>query len=163
MKTKSTLMLTVTLLLFVFATTQTSAQKEIAPYYGKAGITKKISELPPTTVKKTLDSTAIRPLRSYFKKYDNFRVPKGMATGIPLPRGGGDAEEDQSTPSTSSSLVPDAGSKQIRSNFLAIDFYEFPVGWPPDPSGAVSESQVIVSTNNGIAVFEKPGVTEPPV
>jgi hypothetical protein len=66
-------------------------------------------------------------------------------------------------PFSSSSVESTNHTVQIRSNFLAIDFYEANPLWPPDPSGAVSDSQVVVSTNNGLAIFEKTSATGSPI
>src|SRR5689334_13265757 len=134
MKTKPTFMLTAMLFSFIFCSVQTFAQKEIAPYYGEAGITKKISELPPAVVKKRLDSTAIRPIRSYFKNYPGVIIPKGKGTGIPLTNKGSEgneADESQPLQSSSPALVDNSTLSQIHSNYLAVDFYEYATGWPP--------------------------------
>ena len=42
--------------------------------------------------------------------------------------------------------------QQVYSNFLGIDFYKNPRWFPPDPSGAVSRSQIVVSTNIDISI-----------
>ncbi len=46
-------------------------------------------------------------------------------------------------------------TQEIKSNFLAFDFYTNPTGWPPDPSGAVSNTQIIACSNSGLKIFNK--------
>ena len=63
--------------IFWVSISQTPQSKLIKPFFGQAGIKKKISELRALSTagnlrKKTLDSTAIKPLKSYFKRYEKF-------------------------------------------------------------------------------------------
>lgn len=167
MKRKFTYILTASLLLVLFASAQTSSFKEFPTYYGKNGITKKISELPKVIPKKQPDATAVNPMLSYFKKNGKFTLPKGIVVkGLPLPPKEDEDKESELMQSASTASTEKDGSgvaQQIHSNFLAIDFNKYPTGWPPDPGGAVSNTQIIVSTNNGIAVFDKPGATDAPI
>ena len=156
MKKKIYPLLALCMLFFVLGISQTPQRKSAKPFFGQAGIRKKISDLraPSTTAnlrKKTLDSTAIKPLKSYFKRYENSpRYAKGNRVGMTLPHGEGEAKRAASATSSATSsaaAISTSGStQQIWSNFLSIDFYENPIGWPPDPTGDVGPSQVIVST-----------------
>ncbi|HXS54964.1 MAG TPA: T9SS type A sorting domain-containing protein [Hanamia sp.] len=161
-------LVTAFMLLSAFAMSQMPNGKTVNPVYGKAGITKTIAELQTKNMlrssrRKTLDSTSIKPFRSYFKKYKPVSGPdEGDGNYTPFPPTNG--KNLNSAAQAPTAKVSDQGStQQIWSNFLAIDFYENPFGWPPDPNGAVSNSQVFVMTNNGIKVLDKPRATDPPL
>ncbi len=161
--------------LFVFsANAQVPQGKSVKPLLGQKGIKKSFSELNAfsqrsSLTKTTLDSSSVKPYRSIFKKYQNVNRPvRGNSTGIIIPHAGNVGNKS----AASQSQVPVAGNRNnmggsetqnIGSNFLSIDFYENPIGWPPDPSGAVGESQIIVATNNGIKIYDKPGINQPPL
>jgi hypothetical protein len=112
------------------------------------------------------DTPAIKPIRTFLKKrYKDFvRTFKINSVGTPLQQREGDNGLAKALPAISSAAaISAAGStQQIWSNFLSIDFYENPIGWPPDPNGAVGPSQVIVASNNGLKVHEKTAVTDAP-
>ncbi len=169
MKKKIYLLLALCMFLFVFGISQIPQGKLSKPFIGRPGIKKTIAELRVTSAnntfkKKALDLTAIKPYRSIFKKYENLNRPaKGNSRGILLPPPGTNRLSSPS-PLSSAPAVSAAGStQQIWSNFLSIDFYENPTGWPPDPNGAAGSSQVIVASNNGLKVFDKRTVTDPPL
>lgn len=167
MKKKMYPLLLLCTLLFEFGISQTIQNKSVRPFIGQAGIRKKVADLISHSLsenlkKKPLDSTAIKPYRSYFKRYAKFTRPaKGASTGIPI--GEGENEETVTSAQRSSAASSSASSPSIWSNFLSTDFYESLSVWPPDPSGAVSGSQVIVATNGNIKIFAKPGLTDAPV
>ena len=161
-------LVTAFVLLSAFAMSQNPQGKTVKPIYGKAGITRTIAELQTNNAmrslqKKSLDSTSIKPFRSYFKRYQHVAGPAdGNGNQIPFPPKNNN--HLKSTASAPMAKVSGHGSApQIWSNFLGIDFYENPIGWPPDPNGAVSNNQIFVMTNNGIKVLDKPGVTDPPL
>lgn len=147
------------------------------PFFGTSpGIKKTISELKAASALrpvsgKALDSTAIKPFRSAFKKYQNRnRSVRGNSTGIiirrekELPAGNAMLSTPAFAQANYGRRHDKAGStQQIWSNFLSIDFYENPIGWPPDPNGAVSGSQVIVASNNGLKIYDKRNITDPPL
>ncbi|MDQ2718818.1 MAG: T9SS type A sorting domain-containing protein [Bacteroidota bacterium] len=161
-------LVTAFVLLSAFAMSQKSQGKTVKPIYGKAGITRTISELQTNNArrslqKKSLDSSSIKPFRSYFKRYNHATgTDEGDGNLIPFPTKKSsnlkNAAQAPMAKASSSGSAP-----QIWSNFSGIDFYENPFGWPPDPNGAVSNSQIFVMTNNGIKVLDKPGVTDPPL
>ena len=140
--------------------------KTVKPLYGKAGITKTIAELRahnPTSAatRRSSGSPSVKPYRSFFKKYNSLTRPdrpsrnvaalsllnNSLRPAATMPAGG---------------TTSDGYTQQIWSDFLGIDFYENPIGWPPDPNGAVSNDQVIVCTNNGFKIVDKPAVTDAP-
>lgn len=144
---------------------QTKFAKEVKPYFGQTGIKKKISELQVVEMpaRKPLDTTNIKPLRFRLNKFSNYVTPdkEGHILGVPF--GGGEGDEDAKRGLQPSSAARSSATQQVWSNFLSIDFADNIIGWPPDPSGDVSGSQVIVSTNSGIKVHKKPGITDLPV
>lgn len=158
-------LLSVSFLLFsLIALSQSSGGKEVKPYYGQTGIKKKISELPRAMLiaPKSLDTNNIKPLKFRLKRFPNFVKPEreGQITnGVERLRE--DAEERNGLRAMSKAVGSNS-TQPIHSNFLSTDFYE-QYSWPPDPTGDVSSSQVIVSTNGGIKVFNKPGVTDLPL
>jgi hypothetical protein len=168
MKRKSLLLLLTALVLMVsYTTAQQNSTKELPIYHGKAGITKKISELPKVTTKRPLELKSIKPLRTAHGRDINTSSNGIWRNSIPIgklnvSKGAGEGEKFKSK-SSSTSVESTNHTVQIRSNFLALDYYKNPIGWPPDPSGAVSDSQVIVSTNNGFTVFEKTSATDSPI
>lgn len=154
------------LLLSTFSISQPSAGKQVQPYFGKDGIKKKISDLP--AVKnlspKSLDTNNIMPLKFRLKRFPNFIKPdkdgqiiNGAVTGRE-----GDGEERNALRAVSQA-ADDGTTQPIHSNFLSTDFFDNIIGWPPDPSGDVGSTQIVVSTNLGIKVHNKPGVTDLPV
>lgn len=163
MKRKSLFpLLTTFVLIASFATAQTTSTKELSAYYSKAGITKKISELPALTQKKQPDSAIIKRLQSIHKVYQDMMYKKN-STGLAASHGESDKVNNSINSTSSGNAASSNVAQLIRSNFLAIDYYESTPLWPPDPGGAVSATQVVVSTNNGIAVFDKPGATDSPI
>ena len=165
MKRKFPILLTATVLLFVFATAQTNSANEYPTYYGKAGIIKKVSELPPPAAIKPPapnDPKALRPLMSPFKDYRNLGLHKGMGADFPIEQRG-EAFGKMAKKTAPAAIQRSSLMQQVYSNFLSLDFYEYPRWFPPDPSGAVSSSQIVVSTNSGISVFEKPGANDAPI
>ncbi len=161
-------LVTTFMLLFGFAMSQTPEGKTVKPVYGNAGITKTIAELQSTNAlramqKKSLDSSAIKPLRSYFKSYNQKAGSGGDDGHVPPfpPKNSNNLKNAAQAPMAKGGST--GSTPQIWSNFLGIDFYENSIGWPPDPNGAVSNTQVFVMTNNGIKVLDKPGVTDRPL
>ncbi len=166
MKQKLYLLIAAFLLFSLFSMSQSPAGKEVKPYFGQPGIKRKISEVQAAkiTAPKSLDTTNIKPLKFRLNRFPNFFKPQkdGQVINRNIPGREGGAEEKNALRSMSASV--DAGSTQpIHSNFLSTDFYDNKIGWPPDPSGDVSGTQIIVSTNLGIKVHNKPGVTDLPV
>ncbi|MEP7253570.1 MAG: T9SS type A sorting domain-containing protein [Ginsengibacter sp.] len=156
-------------MLFYFPQRSIAQQKKFSkPYYAQAGIKRQISALrshanAATLKSKVLDSTSVKPYKSYFKKAQDFgRAPAKIIGRISAP--GLSNNRVNLFPATPSSpMNTGSTTQQLWSNFLSIDFYENPIGWPPDPNGAVGESQVIVAANNGLKVYDKPGVTGSPL
>jgi hypothetical protein len=166
MKQKLYLLSAAFLLFSLLSMSQSSLQKEVKPYFGQTGIKKKISELQSvkTIAPKPLDTNSIRQLKFRMKGFQNFIKPdkEGQIINGAEPEREGDAEERKALRSISTA-VSSGSTQRIHSNFLSTDFYENSIGWPPDPSGDVGPAQVIVSTNSGIKVFDKPGVTDAPL
>ncbi|HEV8083784.1 MAG TPA: hypothetical protein VGP55_11305 [Chitinophagaceae bacterium] len=163
------LLLAAGMLISTLAMPQIPVGKTVIPIYEKAGIKKTISELQllPSSgnfKRNSLDATSIKPLRSYLSRYKNLTRPDKPSRVVSPMRQMNTNNKLQSPVQMPTSDDSSPGStQQIRSNFLSIDFYENPIGWPPDPNGAVSTGQVIVCSNNGLKVFDKPGVTDPPL
>lgn len=154
-------------LMFTFhSISQLPSGREVQPYFGQTGIKKKISELRSgnNVAQKSLDTNNIKPLKFRLKRFPNFIKPNkdGQVINGTIAGREGDGEENNAL--RAMSQVRTTGMTQpIHSNFLSTDFYDKITGWPPDPSGDVSSTQIIVSTNVGIKVHNKPGVTDPPV
>jgi hypothetical protein len=146
------------LMLSLFSMSQLSS-------FEQKGIKKKISGLQEVKSKeKTLDTSSLYPLKFRLKKFKSFSAPnrEGHVIGVTDPEKEGDEEVSRRGINSSSSVAGTPGQK-VWSNFLGTDFYENKIGWPPDPNGAVGGSQVILCTNLGIKVFDKPAVTDPPI
>ncbi len=165
MKKKIYLLLATAMLLSTLAMSQKPA-KPVKPVYGKAGIVKTIAELQAhnltsAAIRKSSNTPSIKPYRSFYKKYNSLTRPDRPSRNVA-------ALSQTSNTLHPSSQVPAGGTnssgytQQIWSDFLGIDFYENPIGWPPDPNGAVSNDQVIVCTNNGFKIVDKPDVTAAP-
>jgi hypothetical protein len=157
------------LMLSFYSMAQFSVAKEAKPYFGQAGIKKKLSELRQIALQKNFgskppDSARVKPMRSYFKRYQNIGYIEKPSRSSGTKKGKLNSyRPDKATLKQPFTSVNSIGSTQkVWSNFLAIDFFENPIGWPPDPNGAVGEHQVVVATNNGIKIFNKPSVTDPP-
>ncbi len=153
------------LFLFGNSISQTPQLKSTKPFYGTPGVQKTISELKQNSLSasslhKKLDSTSIKPYKSYYKRKTISTA--GGDHDILHPERDDSRLRDQSA-KTDAAAINDGSTPQIWSNFLAIDFYTNPLGWPPDPNGAVGPSQVVSITNGGINVFEKPSVSDRPL
>lgn len=165
---KKIYLLLTTCMLFTWAMSQTPKGTTVKPVYGKAGIKKTIAELQTrasaTNGKvKSLNSPTVKPYRSAFEKHDNFIKPGRLSSNTaPLRRGNSNSVKP-AVQLPMAGTNGDGATQQIWSDFLGIDFYENPIGWPPDPNGAVSNNQVIVCTNNGLKILDKPRVTERPL
>lgn len=160
MKQKLYLLIAAFLMLSLYSMSQSSLDKEAKPYFGQTGIKKKISELKAVKpmARKLPDSTIIRLL-----KLRSHELPKSLKPE----RGGnisGETQPGRQDGELRSTLAANSGStQQTWSNFLSTDFYDNPVTYPPDPSGAVGATQVIVATNLGIKVHDKTAVTDLPL
>ncbi len=118
MKKKIYPLLTLCMLLFVFAMSQTPQSKPPKPVYGKAGIKKKFSELKNTPMaaklrKTPYDTPAIKPIRTFLKKrYKDFvRTFKINSVGTPLQQREGDNGLAKALPAISSAAaISAAGS-----------------------------------------------------
>jgi len=166
MKQKLYLLIAAFLLFSLISKAQSPAGKEVKPYFGQAGIKRKISELQAAkiTAPKSLDTNNIKPLKFRLNRYPNFVKPQrdGQIINRNVPAREGDAGEGKALTSASQAVA--SGTTQpVHSNFLSTDFYDNIIGWPPDPSGDVSGTQVIVGSNLGIKVHNKPSVTDLPV
>ncbi len=165
---KMYLLLTTFLLLSAWAMSQTLQSRTVKPVYAKAGIKKTIAELQAhvtagNSKTKALDLNSIKPFRSYLNKYKNLtRSDRPSRVVAPLrPMNNNRAQSAIQIPMAE--ISSPGSTQQIWSNFLSNDFFDNIIGWPPDPNGAVSNDQVIVATNNGIKVFDKPGVSDAPL
>ncbi len=171
MKQKLYLLIAAFLLFSLFSMSQSPTGKEVKPYFGQAGIKRKISEVQAVKIAAPgpLDTNNIRPLRFRLNRYPNFVKPEreGQIINRNVPgREGDEAEgnaEERKAVRTALQAVASGTTQPIHSNFLSTDFFDNPVLWPPDPSGDVSGTQIIVSTNLGIKVHNKPAVTDLPV
>ncbi len=165
MKLKLYLFIAAFLMLHFPSISQSFVRKQGKPYFGQDGIKKTISELQAAkkTASKRLDSLSVKPLKSYFKRYQNFTKPEKDRYVLGSPYPGREDEDGSKNALRSSSTVSSATTQQVWSNFLSTDFYDNPVGWPPDPNGAVGANQVIVATNLGLKVYDKPTVVDLPV
>lgn len=171
MKQKLYLLIAAFLLFSLFSMSQSPTGKEVKPYFGQAGIKRKISEVQAVKIAAPgpLDTNNIRPLRFRLNRYPNFVKPEreGQIINRNVPgREGDEAEgnaEERKAVRSALQAVASGTTQPIHSNFLSTDFFDNPVLWPPDPSGDVSGTQIIVSTNLGIKIHNKPAVTDLPV
>lgn len=169
---KSHYLLIASLLFVMIATAQQTVERKFEAYSGQKGIKKKLSELKGAAVnqaaRKKMSEEEMQKweakeemLRFRIDKYKKFQQtldaqkkkfiePKEELNG-----------PDVSTQKTS--LMKSSPSQEIWSNFLASSFTETPYLVPPDPNGDVGPSQVAVITNGSLKVFEKRGVTDPPL
>jgi hypothetical protein len=166
MKQKLYLLITAFLMLSFFSISQSPLNKHVKPYFGQTGIKKKVSELEfrKSSMRNPLDTNHLKPLKLRLKRFLKSTKPNtaGYGAGETLELRDEDEENNRELRS-SSARVNSGTTQQIWSNFLATDFYENKIGWPPDPNGDVGGSQVIVATNLGIKVFDKPEVTDAPL
>ncbi len=166
MKQKLYLLIAAFLMLSFYAISQSSLTKQVQPYFGQTGIKKKISELKAVKeiARKLLDPNRVIPLKSYFQEKDPKTIK--LLTGNKVFNSGDDREDEANAtkalraPSTAVSATT---TPQVWSNFLSTDFTEYPHTYPPDPNGAVGATQVIVASNIGLKVYDKPAVTDLPV
>lgn len=115
-------------------------------------------------MRSTPDTGMRAPLR--FKlNFRNFRKfkPLGAEPGLSGKQAEEAEKEVQENEATDSTLVKLGHKPKIWSSFLAATFSEFPFLTPPDPSGAVGSSQVVVVTNASVKVFSKTNVTDAPL
>ena len=156
------LLLATCLLLSAHAVSQIMQEKTVKPIYAQNGIKKTIGELQAdaakiSSKKRSPDSGSIKPLLSYFKKSENLRMSGRELRAI---RAANSRKRMANTyknvtQAPVSNAENNSSTQEIKSNFLALDFYTNPIGWPPDPSGAVSNKQIIACSNNGLKVFNK--------
>ncbi len=163
MKQKLYLLFAAFILLSFHSISQSPSGKEVQPYFGQNGIKKKISELQAVKVvpRKALDSASIRFLKSRLGKFSHTSKPEKSDNIVGIP--GEESEAEGKNALKSISAANSSSTQQTWSNFLSTDFYDFPYLWPPDPNGAVGATQVIVATNLGIKVHDKPTVTDQPI
>lgn len=156
--------LIVAFLLLSYLSMSQIASKQVEPYFGQSGIKKKVSDLQAvkTTTRKKFSNNRIHPLKFRLKKFSNSTTPSrdGYVLGSTEPQR---EDEEDAGKALRSSSVSSTSTQEAWSNFLSTDFYENLIGWPPDPNGAVGGTQVIIATNLGIKVFDKPTVTDLPV
>lgn len=168
---KKCLLLLSCVVVVTFATAQPIAEKSFQAYAGMKGIKKKLSELKQSATQnlvnreqRELQQQAIEEkeekLRFRMDKLKKFKEKqerqKQNATSM--------TEEQNELSGTQPAIsVAEGSTQEIWSNFLASTFGESPIGWPPDPNGDVGPSQAAVITNGSLKVFEKRGVTDPPL
>ena len=172
---KQKLYLLLALLLYVLSVTaQQPSGKIFETYNGMPGIKKKLSELRQSAARiNPEDRRKHREELGEKKEKVDFRLDKlkgfkerlqqkrKSQTGFNLNM---NQEENSELSRVAAAPMADAAATQeIWSNFLASDFDEAPFSFPPDPNGDVGSSQVAVITNNSLKVFEKRGVTDPPL
>lgn len=167
MKQKISFVLAAFLILSLYSRSQLPKGKTVKPYFGQPGIKKTIGELQQNHLVKPraakgADSFAIKLLKFRLENYPRFFNPVRSEPAEP------DANQIVSSDNAGGTTAGKASAtlglnQQIWSNFLATDFYDRQPGWPPDPNGAVSETQVLTLTTATVKVFEKPGVTDPPL
>jgi len=161
-------MLPTLMLLSTWSLCQVPQGKTVKAVYGNEGIKKTIADLQANASvtaapRKVVNVPSVKPYRSPFKKYDNLTPPNRVPrTIIPL-RPGNKSSINAPVQVPAGVTNSEGYTQQIWSDFQGIDFYENPIGWPPDPNGAVSNEQVIFCTNNGLKILDKPSVTERPL
>ncbi|MEJ7683190.1 MAG: hypothetical protein WKG06_36105 [Segetibacter sp.] len=164
MKQKLYLSIAAFFMLSFYSISQSSLDKHVQPYIGQAEIKKKISELLAVkpVARKRPDLTNLSLLKSRFEKFSDFMKPdkKKKISGVTILQ----SEEDTKVALRQTSSACSTPTQQVWSNFLSHDLLEAPF-WAalPDPSGAVSATQVVVATRFIIKVYDKPAVTDLPV
>ena len=153
------------LLLFVTSAMAQLPVKKMDNVPGIKSVRVKISELkmqqnnePNPGKIKEVKEMPLRSSLTTFKKLNEI-INNRRHQSLKAPDEGSNGEEQ---PMQVPILSSNTGPETIWSNFLASTFNEA-IGVPPDPNGDVGPSQVVAMMNAGIKVFEKRGVTDPPL
>ena len=139
--------------------------RQLKPFIGQSGIKKKVRELKAAdnVSRKLTDSSGAVLLKPRFQRLQNFAIPKqeNAANQTQFQR----VEEARlkGNSETSSLKTNAATTQKTWSNFLSTDLSDNFIGYPPDPNGAVGPNQVVVCSNLGLKVYDKPAVTDFPL
>lgn len=159
------------MLLATVATAQSSSSNQkFVSYKGTKGIKKRLSELklmtalPKTEAQEKLIKEAKEKrekLRFQLDKFTKFKERLNSKKQNPSKP---NSEEEKEVAKAQPTVLPTGGNTEgIWSNFQATSLDELPLSFVPDPSGDVGSSQVAIVTNSLLKIFEKRGVTDPPL